>query len=94
MKGKKLYEIIENREYAIIETIYGIHSIDITYEDDYFDIKYVEKVPVATLKDRVTNCISQNGEYSPEDMVHIWEGTVCGVTKEESVMVYVPENWD
>lgn len=87
----KLDDIIA-REYAIIATEYGCHSIDITYDTDEYDIHLNEYVKAKNLPEAVIDCIKANGEYFPEETVEVWEGKLHGVITED-VIVYVPESW-
>lgn len=88
----KLYNI--GSEYAIIETEYGISSIDTTYDRDEYNIIPTSKPIIAKCLNRsVIDCIKENGNYNPHELIHVWEGTITSTGKTESVTIYIPDSW-
>lgn len=87
----KLFDIL-NKEYAVVLTAYGCSNIDTTYETDEYQIKHTETVKAETLPQAVIDTIKANAEYTPDELVAVWTGTVNG-TNSESVTVYAPESW-
>ena len=90
---------IFSQEYVLVETTYGMDSIDTTSDNDCYEISKVRTVTLKELADDdntsyVAEKIRELGAEGEElGNVVIYEGVVITTSGSEDCTVYVPEFW-
>ena len=90
---------IFSQEYVLVETTYGMDSIDTTSDNDRYEISKVRTVTLKELADDddtnyVAEKIRELGAEGEElGNVVIYEGTVITASGSEDCTVYAPEFW-
>jgi hypothetical protein len=89
---KKITEIIENAEYAIMETEYDAKNVDLTYDDDEYDLISEHQATLGELSNTIKELIEgESNEIEDDEKVNIYQ-TRMG--SGEIVTWYVPESWN